>query len=114
MKPNIFVKSYEALMKSKNNIEAKDVYELVSKLIKPKKYLTFDDKLKIIDITINQVKNSKHFTAEIYRNFTINLVSAYTNLECQPKDFDLLCETRLLDVILSIFEDEYQRCNALM
>ena len=112
MKVNPFISIYTSRIKHDGS--EKDAFDVLCDLIKPIDYISYDKKLEIIDNTIDQCKSSQHFTADIYRNFVVNLISAYTNLECKLKDFDLLSRSKLLDIVLSTFEDEYRKCTALM
>lgn len=112
MKVNAFITVYMSKLKHSN--AENDAFDILYDLIKPIDYLPYDSKLEIIDQTIDQCKSAQHFTADIYRNFTMNLISTYTNIECKPKDFDLLSQAKLLDIVLSTFEEEYRKCTALL
>ena len=109
-----FIKVYNARIKSTNK-SAESQLNLIAEIIKPKPYLSFDDKLEIIDKTIEYVKQSKHPTANRYRYFVLNIIDAYTELEQLDKTaFDELSQLGLIDPILSTFEREYEFCTSLL
>ena len=114
MKVNAFLTVYNTRTKHISNLDETKIMDIIIDLLKPIKYLPYDDKLKIIDKTINDSKTSTHPTADRYRHFVINLISAYTSIECTLEGFDVLSESRLLDLILSTFESEYKICSSLM
>lgn len=114
MKVSAFISLFNAKTKHILKPTSDELYNIINDLIKPVEYISYDNKLKIIDKTIEDCKGSNHFTADISRHFLINLISAYTNLEMDVKGFDILSENRILDVILSCFESEYKICYNLM
>lgn len=114
MNVNSFVLLYTAKTKNIKNITLDECLSIIQPIIKPKSYLAFDEKLRIVDKTVEQCEHSSHPTADRYRHFLINLINAYTELDCRIKDFDTLCENKLLDVILSSFKSEYEICSNLL
>lgn len=90
------------------------VIKTITELAKPIQYLQYDDKLKIIEATLDQVKNQKFYTASLYRQFIINLINAYTDIEMDKNGFDIFSENGLLDIIISLFEEEYKTCNHML
>ena len=105
---------YNTKLKHISNITPEIVMQTVSNLIKPVGYIPFDRKLDLVIKTIEDSKSEKYVTAIRYRNFIINLISAYTNIEMDEKGFDLLSENQMLDIILSTFQPEYEICSNLM
>ena len=95
-------------------LDSQSILNTITELIKPVSYISFDNKIKLIDKTIQQSKEQKYVTAYLYKNLVLNLIGAYTNLEVKEEDFDILSETKLLDIILSTFESEYKICSNLM
>lgn len=114
MKVNNFIQVYNVRTKHINNLNGDAIIKIITDLIKPIKYISFDNKMKLIDQAIESAKKEKYPTAYIYMYFIMNLISAYTDLEIKNGDFDTLSETKLLDVILSTFESEYKICSGLM
>lgn len=114
LKVNAFITVYKTRIKHQREFSADDVINIVAELVNPIDYISYDDKLKIIDQTLQETNDKDYPSAQRHRLFLVNLISAYTNLECRIKDFDLLCESGLLDVIISLFEKEYKICNSLM
>ena len=114
MKANVFITLYNSRVKHIANLDEDKIMEIIIDLIKPISYLPFDDKLKIIDYVIEETKKEKYHTAYMYRLFVINLISAYTNLDCNINDFDILSSSKLIDLILHLFENEYVVCNHLL
>ena len=110
MKPDIFIAIFNTRIKNADKSQEK-ILNTVSDLIKPKKYISYDNKLKIVDLTLEQTADSKHPTADRYRQFICNLISAYTEINMDLKAFDLLSENKMIDIILSSFEDEYEFCT---
>lgn len=109
-----FVKVYNARIKTTNN-SVESQLRLIADILKPKSYLSFDDKLEIVDKTLEQIKDSRHPTADRYRYFVLNVITAYTGLEQLDKAaFDELMQADLLDPILSTFESEYEFCTSVL
>ena len=114
MKVNAFLTVYNARMKRKNDITKNDIINEISDLIKPVSYIPYDDKLNIINATIDQSLNLKYPTANLHRSFIINMISAYTNLEMDNNGFDILSESKILDYIISLFQSEFTICSSLL
>ena len=116
MNVNAFITMYNQRMKKHYGYTEELVVDTVRDLIKPKAYLSFDDKLKLVDRTFDMTHRSSHPAADRYRYFVILLIDAYTLLEVNDviKSFDILSENHLLDIILSTFEYEYKVCANLM
>ena len=114
MKVNPFITLYNSRLKHIVDPSPSQIIELIKELIKPEAYLTYDDKLKIVDRTIAETKTSPHPTADRYRYFVCNLISVYTSLECDLKGFDALSSCGLIDLVISTFEQEFKICNNLL
>ena len=114
MKVSSFLALYNVRMKDVKDIKEDLIIQTITDLIKPVKYISYDDKLKLIDGVLDKDTNSKHLTADRHRNFMIALLSAYTNLEVDKNGYDLLCETRLLDYILATFKSECEFITKLL
>lgn len=113
MKVNNFITLFNVRTKS-NQISPEDVAEQIIDLIKPKSYIPYDDKIKLVLSTIENTKNMKPIWPYRNRLFIVNLIKAYTNLEMTIQDFDTLDENRFIEPILSTFQNEYKKCIAIM
>ena len=113
MKVNNFITLFNTRTKS-NNISAEEVAKQIVDLIKPKSYLPYDDKISLIMSTIEQTQNIKPCWPYRNRLFIINLIKAYTNLEVNEKDFDILDSNMFIEPILATFQNEYKKCIAMM
>ena len=113
MKAEMFVQLYNAKVRNKQR-NPDEILQVIQDLLKPIDYLDYDSKLKLIDTTLAQIKDAKHPTAERYRCFVCNVISAYTSLEMDNKAFDLLSQNGMIDAVLSSFENEYEFCTTLL
>ncbi len=113
MKVSQFITLYKVRTKNMD-ISPDNVIKVVEELVHPKNYISFDNKCKLVEETIKSVQNFQYKTARRYRQFVINLIAVYTDLEMDEKGFDELSETRLLDIVLSTFQSEYQICTGIM
>ena len=113
MKVSQFITLYKVRLKNME-VTPDNVIKIIEDLIHPKTYVSFDNKCKLVENTIESVKELKYKTAMRYRQFIINLIAIYTDLEIDEKGFDELSETKLLDIILSTFESEYKICTGIM
>lgn len=114
MKINEFI---EAASKE-NNVKR------ISAIIEAKKYLPIAEKRRIAESVIEAcVVNNDGFiqvdSLDKYIMFTIVVISNYTNLEFgldgdYLADYDKLCESGLLDIVIETFEKEYVRTNDIL
>lgn len=114
MKPNVFLTLYNARVKHIDNLNKETILKSLRDLAKPISYISYDNKLKIVQKTIESCRNSIFPTAEIHRAFIVNLISAYTNIEMDNNGFDVFSENKLIDVLLQLFESEYNICRVLL
>lgn len=114
MKVNNFITIYNARTKYLTNIDAAKAMDIIIELIKPVPYISYDKKIELVEKTIEVSSDAKFKTAIRKRNFIVNLISAYTNLEMTTTDFDILSQSKLLDAVLLTFESEYKICNSIM
>ena len=114
MKVNNFITVYNVKTKHLKELTPDVIIETVRSLINPISYISYDNKIKIIDKTLEESQESKYPTATRYKHFIINLIAAYTNLEIKEDDFDVLSESKMIDIILSTFKSEYEICSNLM
>lgn len=77
----------------------------------------------VLDATLIEVDGGLHVDSlQKYILFTIVSISAHTNLEFADdedgtsavEEFDILCETKLLNKIVDAFKDDYNECNIVL
>ncbi len=100
--------------KTRGTKNVDEILEVIQDIIKPIEYLPYNDKVLLATTTIKQCSNMENKTAMIYRLFIINLIQAYTNLQLDVEDFDLLCKNKLLAPIISLFQSEYTVCDSVL
>lgn len=113
MKPKNFIAIFNARAKN-TDMSTNTLIGIAENILKPKKYIPYDKKIDLADITLQQINGTKHPTAERYRQFIINIISIYTELEMDSDAFDVFCENGLIDLILSTFENEYETCTSVL
>ena len=113
MKPSSFITLYNSRVKNKS-LDKDIIIQTITDLIKPVDYIPYDDKIKLVVTTITQSYNSEYPTAILHRNFIINMISTYTNLEMDNDGFDLLSKTKMIDLILSLFQSEFTICDSIL
>lgn len=113
MKPSSFLTLYNSRVKN-DSLDRDKIISTITELIKPVDYIPYDDKVKLVSTTILQSKDSDYPTATLHRNFIINIISAYTILEMDKEGFDLLSKTKMIDLILSLFQSEFTICDSLL
>ena len=109
MKVNNFITLFNTRTKS-NHISPEDVAKQIVDLIKPKSYISYDDKIKLVMSTIEETQNMKPCWPYRNRLFIINLIRAYTNLEVTIPDFDTLDRNMLIEPMMATFQNEYKKC----
>ena len=97
-----------------NHISPEDVAKQIIDLIKPKSYLPYEDKIKLVLSTIEETKDMKPCWPYRNRLFMVNLIKAYTNLEVTEADFDTHDQNMFIEPIMATFENEYKKCIAIM
>jgi len=120
MKVNQFI---EYMQKSINRTMKDDqISKMVQKVLEVKKYISIKDKKDLIesivdDCILYEDGVFKFDEIEKYVCFTMRTIAAYTNLEVSDDiedDYDLLCESDLLNTIVNAFKDEYDSVNILL
>lgn len=113
MKVNNFITLFNARTKS-NKVTPESAAKEIIDLIKPKSYIPYEDKIKLVLDTIEDTKDMKPCWPYRNRLFIVNLIKAYTNLEMAVSDFDILEQNMFTEPILSTFEREYKICSSIM
>ena len=116
-----FVENFkkEKVMNTKINPNA--INEYIIKNLEVKTYIPFLTKREIVETVIE--KNLKVIdgikkvdSISQYISFVVAMLVAHTNLEIQNpyEDYDILCESKLLMPIITIFKEDYDECDLLL
>ena len=103
-------------------LKADQLQQLIAKTIEVKRYLSIKEKRELIDDIINSCiiyddGVYKFDDIDKYIAFTMKTIAAYTNLELSDDidgDYDMLCEARLLNIVIETFNGEYENVNLLL
>jgi hypothetical protein len=108
---------------------AEEMVEYLKKELAIKEYLPFAEKRELCKTVIDACNTKdddgliKVDSVSRYIIFTITVISKYTNLEFSSgedeeydslDEYDMLCQNRLLNPILSVIGEEYETCNNLL
>lgn len=113
----------EYMNQGKNKVlKVEQKQEVLKKILDVKKYMSIKDKKQLVeDIAskciyytdgILQIDN-----IEKYVVFTMLTIAAYTNLELSDDieaNYDMLCESELLNAVVNTFVEEYDSVNILL
>lgn len=114
-------------MNTKNGVDER--VEWLKKELEIKTYVPFAEKRELCKMVLDSccTKDSGGFikmdSVSRYIIFTMSVIAKYTNLEFSSDEneeydaldeYDMLCENRLLDIILALLGDEYAACNNLL
>lgn len=96
--------------------------QLIAKTIEVKKYTSIKEKRALVDDIVNtcilyEDGVYKFDDIDKYITFTMKTIAAYTNLELSAdieSDYDELCKTSLLNVVIETFAGEYENVNLLL
>lgn len=114
------VGNYKSKIKGKENISPEEELDIVKKLIHPKKYLSFNEKQKIIIeilkkvITYSDDGKLIYNSCEKYKSFILTLLSVYTDLRIDEYSYDILCSNDLLNVAIASIGSEYEICLGIL
>lgn len=113
----------DVIEKGKNKLlKAEQKQEVLKKTLEIKEYLGIKQKRALVDSIINECilfddGVFKFDGIDKYICFTMRTIEAYTNLELSEDmedDYDLLCETQLLEMIVGLMRKEYDDMNVLL
>lgn len=123
-----FCEAYKAkkFMVTKNGVDEK--IEYLKKELEIKEYVPFADKRELCKAVIDACCTKENGLVKVdsvtrYIIFTISMISKYTTLEFSSgeddeldslDEYDMLCETGLLNPILALIGDEYATCNNML
>lgn len=108
---------------SKNKmLKTEQLQALLKKKLEVKEYISIKDKKSLVDDIVNECilyedGIFKFNDIDKYICFTMRTIAAYTNLELSEdleEEYDLLCESKLLDSIISTFKKEYDDVSILL
>ena len=103
-------------------LKAEQLQEVLKKKIEVKQYLSIKKKKELVEDIIDacilyEDGVFKFDDIAKYICFTMKTVEAYTNIELSndiEEDYDMLCESNILDVIIETFSKEYNDVNVLL
>ena len=108
---------------SKNKmLKGTQLEELISKKLEVKKYLGIKSKKELVENIVDECilfedGVFKFDDIDKYICFTMRVIEAYTNIELSDDiedDYDLLCQSGLLDIVINTFKREYDDVNILL
>lgn len=108
---------------SKNKmLKADQLQGILKKRLDVKEYISIKDKKELVNNIVNECilyedGIFKFNDIDKYVCFTMRVIEAYTNLELSEDleiDYDLLCESKLLDAVINTFKKEYDDVNILL
>lgn len=108
---------------SKNKmLKTEQLQALLKKKLEVKEYISIKAKKSLVDDIVNECilyedGIFKFNDIDKYICFTMRTIAAYTNLELSEdleEEYDLLCESKLLESIISTFKKEYDDVNILL
>lgn len=108
---------------SKNKmLKAEQLQTLLKKKLEVQEYISIKAKKSLVDDIVNECilyedGIFKFNDIDKYICFTMRTIVAYTNLELSEdleEEYDLLCESKLLDSIISTFKKEYDDVSILL
>ena len=103
-------------------LKVEQLQEVAKKKLEVKSYLSIKEKKNLVESIVNECVLYdegvfKFDEIEKYVCFTMRVIEAYTNLELSDDlevDYDLLCESGLLDIVIATFKKEYDEVNILL
>lgn len=96
--------------------------KVAQKALEVKKYMSIKDKKNLVEDIVNECVLYedgvfKFDDIDKYVCFTMMTIEAYTSLELSDDvedDYDMLCESGLLNHVVNTFKDEYDSVNILL
>lgn len=118
------IKELITLMSDSKNkmLKTDQLQALLKKKLDVKEYISIKAKKELINDIVNECilyedGIFKFNDIDKYICFTIKTIEAYTNLELSDDleaEYDLLCESKLLESIINTFKKEYDDVNILL
>ena len=121
-----FIENYKAknFMNTPQGVQER--VEWIKKELGLVSYLPFAEKRELCENVLNACCDKENGLVKVdsvmrYMLFTISVISKYTMLEFNADEdydsldeYDMLCESRLLNPILELIGDEYTACNNML
>lgn len=107
----------------KNKIlKQEQLQSVLQKQLEVKDYLSIKDKKNLVNDIVNECilfedGIYKFDDIEKYVCFIMKTIEAYTNLELSDdieEDYDMLCEAKILELVINTFKKEYDDVNILL
>ena len=103
-------------------LKSAQLEELVAKTLEVKKYIGIKEKKTLVESIVNECilfedGIFKFDDIDKYLCFTMRVIEAYTNLELSADyedDYDLLCKSGLLEIVINTFKKEYDDVSILL
>lgn len=103
-------------------LKSAQLMELIAKTLEVKKYLGIKQKKALVESIVNECilyedGIFKFDDIDKYLCFTMRVIEAYTNLELSAdfeEDYDLLCQSGLLEIVIDTFKKEYDDVSILL
>ena len=124
------IKEFEQIMnenkgKLYSRTDTNAVTNFVKKTLEVKEYLPIIDKMKLCNKVVSECTEEEFGVIKVdsfkrYFLFTVAVLQAYTTLEFSENaldmyaEYDLLCETGMLDIVISTFEKDYRKTNDIL
>lgn len=103
-------------------LKQEQLQTVVQKQLEVKDYLSIKDKKNLVDDIVNECilfedGVFKFDDIDKYICFIMKTIAAYTNLELSEdieEDYDILCNAKILDLVVNTFKKEYDDVNVLL
>jgi len=103
-------------------LKPEQVQAFLKKALEVKEYMSIKDKKELVENIVNECilyENGmfKFDETDKYICFTMRTIEAYTNIELSDDyedDYDVLCESKLLNNVLDSFIGEYENIKILL
>jgi hypothetical protein len=103
-------------------MKPEQLQEVLKKKLEVKEYIGFATKRNLVSAIVNECvlyENGmfKFNDIDKYVCFTMRVIGAYTNLELDndmEADYDMLCESNMLEFVINTFKKEYDDMNILL
>ncbi len=102
-------------------LKSDQLQEFIKKQLDVKNYISIKDKKELVESIVNECVLYedgvfKFDDIDKYIYFTMKTIATYTNLEFSDieDDYDLLCESKTLELIVDTFQKEYDDINILL
>ena len=128
MKVNEFIENFKTKKIMNTQIAPNAVEKYLKEKLEVKDYVPFAEKRELCKRVLNTC-NTKEESGLIkvdsvsrYIVFTLSIISKYTNIEFSSGDdeidsldeYDMLCQSGLLNAILDVIGEEYTTCNNIL